>query len=277
MKRLAPRSQMAGFAMMVSLAFSGMPLSAGDLPDSPPVAARKQEIKLFITAENTPQAIQILHLDERRAVEQIACFFDTRDGKLQASHLILRARQKADAPGESTVKIRISDDTAELTAVELAIEPEQDWTHENKVTLSRSVSHSTLTPGLVAQAATGKVPVNMLFNAQQRALIAARLKDFNWDDLRAYGPVKVEIWSRQRQIQGFPGKVTVELWHLLKDGKKLDLLEVSAKSTVATDAQAQALAKQFYAAAKASGMGDPAGLTKTQMVMDFFKTELIAP
>lgn len=268
-------------AMMMGL----IPCSASLLyaadPSSPPAgtiaipAPAKQEIKLFMTAANAERAITELKLDKHRAVHQIACFFDTADGTLQANHLILRARQKADAPGESTVKIRVTDVAAELTAAERAMELELDWTSENKVAFSRSISHSALPVGMVAQAAAGKIPTRLLFNESQRDLVSARIKDFDWDRLRCFGPVKVKVWRKHCKIDGFTEKVTVELWHLQRDGKKKDILEVSVKTTAESDAHARALANQFYAAAKAAGMGEPAALTKTQVVMDFLNPAAI--
>lgn len=232
--------------------------------------ARKSEIKLFVRAANVPQAIKALKLDEHRAVNQLCCFFDTSDGTLEAKHLILRARQKGDGPGESTVKLRASGDT-ELSDAERAIQPEQDWTDENQSTLSRSVDHSSLAAGMVAKAAAGKLAVAGLFNQEQRDLVMARMQDFKWESLRCYGPVETRVWRRQWKLHGFPEKVTVELWLLRKDGKHLELLEVSAKTKATTEEQSRTMAKQFYAAAKASGMGEPSGLTKTRMVLDFFK------
>jgi len=124
-----------GCALLLGLVLFGQPLSGADLPSPQPQSpaaapmARKSEIKLFITAANVPQAIKALKLDEHRAVNQLCCFFDTSDGMLEAEHLILRARQKGDGPGEFTVKLRASEDSA-LSDAERAIQPEQDWTDE---------------------------------------------------------------------------------------------------------------------------------------------------
>jgi hypothetical protein len=272
---------MVWLAMIMGLlSYSILPLQAVEPPSPPPAAtatpaAGKQEIKLVVTAANAARAIKGLKLDKKHAVQQIACFFEIGDGTLQANHLILRARQKAAGPGESTVKIRVSEAATELTVAERALELEQDWTAENKVAFSRSISHSALPEGMVAMAAAGKIPVKLLFNESQRDLVSARIKDFDWDRLRCFGPVKVEVWRKQWKIEGFSEKVTVELWKLQRDGKKMDILEVSAKTTAESAVHAQALANQFYAAAKASGMGEPAALTKTQVIMGFFNPTTI--
>ena len=101
-----------------------------------------------MTPENAEQALAVLKLDEKRAVRQMVCFFDTADGALEAQNLILRARQKDGESGQSTVKVRATDGESELSDAERAIPPEQDWTHENGPTLSRSVDSAPLEKGL---------------------------------------------------------------------------------------------------------------------------------
>ncbi len=235
--------------------------------------ARKNEIKLYITAASAARALEALKLDEHRAVKQSVCFFDTAEGALEANHLILRARQKASSPGESTVKLRALDGATVLTETERAIVPEQDWTTAAAPTLSRSIDHETLAPGLVPKAATGQAAVTSLFNETQRKLVLARMSNFNWDRLRCYGLIETKVWRQQWKLEGFPEEVTVELWHLRKDGRSEDVLEVSAKAKADTDTEAEArdIARQFFDAAKAAGLGEPAGQTKTKQALEFFK------
>src|SRR5258708_19128694 len=102
-------------APTLSLLLIAQSLSGADLAKQPPWGSaasspRKIEMKLLVTAANTPQAIKSLKLDERRAVEGIVCFFDTSDRALNASHFILRARQQTGQLGESTVKFRAAAD-----------------------------------------------------------------------------------------------------------------------------------------------------------------------
>jgi hypothetical protein len=239
--------------------------------NSSSVPGWKTEIKLFVTAGNAAQAIQALKLDEHRAVQESVCFFDTPDGALAAHNLILRARQKAGQPGESTVKLRVPAGAAELSDAERDIPPEQDWTSEAGPTLSRSVNRKSLAKDLVAKVAAGQVAVDELFNAAQRRLVGARMKDLRWASLRRYGPIAASTWQQQWKLAGFSEPVTVELWHLRQASRRLDILEVSAKTRAETDEQAQALARRFFGAAQAAGLGAPAGLTKTEQVLDFFK------
>lgn len=97
------------------------------------------------------------------------------------------------------------------------------------------------------------------------------MKDFRWEDLKCYGPAEARIWRQQLKFQGFPERVTVELWQLRKDGQIQDVLEVSANAKAETSEQARALARQFFGAAKAAGLGEPTGQTKTKLVLDFFQ------
>ena len=234
--------------------------------------ARKNEIKLFVMVGDVDQALKVLKLDEADAVQQEVCFFETADGELEAHQVILRARQKDAKAGDSTVKIRVAEGTnGELSVEELAITPEQDWTQEDRPSLSRSLDDRKLPTGLVPRVAAGEGSIVELFNKNQQKLLAARMKDFQWDSLKRYGPVETRVWREYRTFDGFQEKVTIERWHLEKDGRSLEILEVSAKTKAETEEQALAMAKQFFGAAKAAGLGEPSGQTKTRMVLDFFK------
>jgi len=239
---------------------------------------RKNEIKLFVTAANTEQAIKALKLDEHQAKLRTVVFFDTSDRSLAANHLILRARQPGKGRrGDSTVKLRAPEGAVELSDAELAIQPEQDWTNENEATLSRSKDRESLAKDLVPRVIAGQLAMADLFDEEQHELVAGRMKDFNWAQLRLYGPVRAKVWRQQWKLDGFPEDMTVELWHLQKEGKTQDILEVSATAKAETEEQAKELARRFFAAARAAGMGEPTGQTKTQMVLDFFQPGKVQP
>ncbi len=239
------------------------------IPAAPRV--RKNEVKLFVTAANAAQAMKALNLDAHPYTQQTVCFFDTIDRALEASNLILRARQKGDEPGESTVKLRMDGDAMNLSDAERRLKPEQDWTSETKLSLSRSLGDDTLATGLVATVAAGQGGVVTLFNEAQRRLVNERMKDFRWDSLKRYGPVETRVWRQQWKLRGFPEEVTVELWNLERDGRRQDVLEVSATAKADTEAEAHEMVRKFFAAARAAGFGESTGLTKTKMVLDFFQ------
>ena len=137
--------------------------------------------------------------------------------------------------------------------------------------LSRSLNRASINSGLVPKVAAGDAPVRDLFDTAQQDLVAARFKDIRWESLKRYGPVETQVWKKLFKFEGFTEPVTVELWQLRKDGKSEQILEVSTKAVAETDAHARALAKQFFAAARSAGLGEPASLTKTKKVMDFLK------
>ncbi|MBC8126278.1 MAG: hypothetical protein H8M99_03910 [Gloeobacteraceae cyanobacterium ES-bin-144] len=236
------------------------------------VPIQKNEIKLYVSPANVEQATLALKLDYQKAENQTVCFFDTNDESLAAHHLILRARQPADRSGDSSVKIRMVAGTSELSKIEQAIQPEQDWTHEADPMISRSLNRNSITKGLLAKVVAAEKSVSELFNEAQQQLVTARMKDFNWQTLNRYGPIQVQVWKKHCKFEGFDEAVTVELWHLEIAGKKEEILEVSTKAMAASDAHSHALASQFYAAAKAAGLGEPSKISKTNKVFDFYRS-----
>ncbi len=250
-------------------------LSGGDV-SAASALARKNEIKLIVTAANTEQALKALKLDERRAKKRTVCFFDTGQRLLAANHLILRARQSSKGRTDSTVKLRADNDALELSERELEIQPEQDWTNEAGPAHSRSLDHDLPINGLLSEVVAGQQAVVELFSKEQKELVTARVAGFNWTDLRLYGPVEVLVWRKQWKLDGFPEDITVEVWNLQKEGKTRDILEVSAKVKAESDELAKELAGKFFAAARDAGIGEPTGQSKTQMVLDFFQPGLSA-
>jgi hypothetical protein len=259
---------------LVALGESLAPASDAPPPALPIVSSsspERMEIKLLVPADKVTQATKILELDSRPSVKQIICFFDTTDGALEARGLILRARQKTGSPGDSTVKLRTTGDTGELSKLEQSIKPEADWTRETDPSTSRSVDNPALPDGLVRKVAQGGAGAKKLFNKEQRRLVEARIKDFNWGGLRCYGPIQAEVWEQSFKLKIFPDAVTVERWHMTKETRTLDILEVSAKARVQTAAEGKELVKQFFKATEEAGLGSPGGRSKTQIVLDFFK------
>ena len=273
--RWVPRVRAVGFTLLLYLASDATSLPGADLSSAPlqrreAALATKNEFKLFVAAANAAHAMKVLKLDEQYAVKQTVCFFDTKDRALDASGLILRAREKSSGPGDSTVKIRATGETLPVSDAERGIAPEQDWTDERRPTFSRSLNRSPLPSGLVSKVLAAQVPASELFDEAQRKCVLARVKGFRWKTLRRYGPVQTEVWRRTSLLHGFPGQVTVELWHLKRAGRQEIVLEVSAKANAKSQAHAQALARQFFGAAKAAGLGTPTGQTKTRLVLDFY-------
>ena len=257
-----------GFALTLGL----LVVAASIAATQPAGAVRNNEFKLLVTKIDAATVLKTLGLERQRADSEIVYYFDTSDKILQAHHVILRARQPEGRSGDSTVKLRALAGTLELSNTERELLPEQDWTDERQPSEARSLSRKHIKKGLVDSVGSGAAPVAELFTDTQRQLVEARVPGVAWDGLQAFGPVSAEVWSRQAQLAGFATPVTVELWHLQQQGRSSEILEVSAKVRAKTDAEAQSLARQFFAASKAAGLGEPNGQTKTQLVMDFFST-----
>jgi hypothetical protein len=235
---------------------------------------RQNEIKFQVAPAKVSAALKTLHLDPNAATPRDTCFFDTADGALAARDLILRVRQTVGKSGDSMVKIRTTGATAKLSKAEQAIPPEQDWTGESEPAISRSVDRNLADDELLGRVLAGKAPVRQLFNKQQQALVTGRIAGFKFESLKRHGPFKTRTWKKLSNLDGFAGQLTVELWHLEKAGRSEQILELSTKATTGTDAQARVVAKRFFAAAKAAGMGKPDSRTKTRRVIEFYQPGL---
>ena len=247
------------------------PVAAEKSSDEEAAFIRKNEIKLVVAAENLAHARRVLKLEEQPPDQQVVCFFDTADGALRANHLILRARQDDGEAGESTVKLRAVPEGEALTEQELALPPEQDWTRADGPTLSRALDSDPLETGAVPRVIENGKNVISLFDPQQRALVTARIGDLDWSRLKRYGPIRAEVWKRQLKLDGFKGRVTVEIWHLKDGDRSQEILEISTKAKADSEIEARQIAKSFFHAAKTAGFGDPTGDTKTAKALEFYK------
>lgn len=235
---------------------------------------RENEIKFQVAPANVATALKTLNLNPAAATTRNTCFFDTADGALAARNLILRVRQTAGKSGDSTVKIRTTEATAKLSPAEQAIPPEQDWTGESEPAISRSADRALTDSALLGRVLAGKAPVRELFNKQQQALVTGRIAGFKFKSLKRHGPFKTRTWKKLSNLDGFARQLTVELWSLEKAGRSEQILELSTKVTTGTDAQARAVAKRFFAAAKSAGMGKPDTRTKTRRIIEFYQPGL---
>ena len=263
------RYRLRGFATCLALLLVAAAVSAAQTAS----ALRKDEFKLTVTALDAATALRMLGLELSYAEQEIVYYFDTRDRVLQAHHLTLRARQPGGHSADSTVKLRASAGTLELNTEERALPVEQDWTNERGPSAARSINHKKIENSVFDKVVTGLLPVKELFTDSQRHLVVARVPGVTWESLEPIGPVQADVWSRQAQLAGFAHPVTVELWNLRQGEREQQILEVSAKVRVNTESEAQQLAKQFFAATRSAGLGEPNGLSKTTQVMDFFTSE----
>lgn len=255
-------------ALVCMLLLGTPPVFAADKP------LHQNEIKFQVVPAKVAAVLKSLNLDSNAATPRDVCFFDTADGALAARNLIVRVRQTAGKSGDVTVKIRTTDATAELSKAEQAISPEQDWTGESEPVISRSVERTLRDRELLGRVLAGKTSVRELLTKQQQELITGRIKGFRFESLKRHGPFKAQVWKKLSHLGGFEGQLTVELWDLQKADRIEEVLELSTTATTETDAQAGAVAKRFFAAAKTAGMGKPDPRTKTRRVLDFYQPGL---
>lgn len=256
-------------AILADAAGEGLPA-----PDSNPVPTgpRRIEVKLVLPADKVANAEATLMQPGTHTIEADIMFFDTPERGLAAAGLILRARWKSDGRGDSTVKMRGSDSARELSDEEKAVRPEEDWVNDRQPLVSRSLNNLGLSKEVIHAVIFGTAPPQTLFDAEQIRLIEARMAHFRWDRLQSLGPIHAELWSRSIRLKDFSKPLVAERWHAQKDGRVLDVLELSAKANPKSDEAARALAQKFFAAAAAAGFGSSSGASKTQLVADFFQT-----
>ena len=212
----------------------------------------------------------MLKLAEKNPVAVAVAFFDTRDSTLAAKNVILRVRREAGTPGQSTVKIRADSAAEPSDDLELSMPAEFDWMSPDAPEFSRSLNH-TLPPNQLDAVVSRTAQINTLFNSRQQHLLTSTCPEFSWEKLLVFGPVQAEVWDKQSKLKGFPKPISVERWHLERDGRKSEILEVSVKVSTSSEAEAKQLAAAFYQAAEDAGFGPAQGLSKTQIVMDFFR------
>lgn len=257
-------------ALMLALLFGFNSLSAENHKEE----RVNNEFKLLVTSLNSNATLKLLKLNRLTAKMEVVYYFDTQDKQLQSQNLILRARQIEDQTGDSTVKIRVSAEALKWSDQELALPPEQDWITKVAPTIARSLSRKDLEICMFNNVASGSMQVSTLFTEPQRQLVETRMLDFDWANLKRFGPVQAEVWTRQAILPGFDQAITVELWRMQQDDRYQEILEVSAKVRTENNMQAKLLAIQFFSAAKSLGLGEPDDQSKTKLVMDFFKPTL---
>lgn len=238
---------------------------------SMPVVAAEVEVKYLVSKDDTAQAIEKLKpLLTDKPLNERVCFFETAECALKEKDIILRAREKADAPDDSTLKLRAKDESSVTGLIANTLEVEQDWTSLTSINFSRSLDNKELEEGLFDKVMKGEKKPKALFKTQ-KALFEERGSGVDLESLKRYGPLEAKVWKKAFKLPGFDKKITVEIWNLGGGDKQETLVELSAKVEGTTHDDLKAKAKLFFDAVVAAKIGASESKSKTSTVLTWFK------
>jgi hypothetical protein len=201
-------------------------------------AAGNIEIKFVVKETQVEKATEALGLDKATAEKRTVYFFDTKDLSLfkqAGTSLILRSRMtKGKSKGETTVKLRakgtleIEDEWKQEArkGEKLDFKIEKDQVVTKPIVESYSLNDKEEAQA-IEEAVEGKQTVKKIFSANQEDLIEAKAgANFDWDRLKALGPVNVMKW--EFAVPTIPAlHLVAERWDF---GDHPPTLEVSTKA-----------------------------------------------
>lgn len=231
------------------------------------------ELKFVVQDESYSTALRKLDkMDTKGKTKELTiCFFETSEPSL--GDVILRARKIKNDPDDSTVKVRSVGSALNMGSVEKKLEEEQDWTSTAAPNLSRSCDWEKVPKDLFDDVMNGREKTKDLFKgSNQSDLIKERLPKLDWSALRRYGPFEAEK-IKYKFDDDFP-EITVEAWHLEKNGQRKEVLELSAKVKAETQSEVKQKASDFFKAVEHAGFGKSQSKSKTAIVLDFLKPGL---
>lgn len=198
------------------------------------------EVKVTLASEEIADALRRLGLVEAEASRLMLWYFDSRELELLDHGVILRGRRIAGERDKSTAKLRFRGASASVPGwLEVhGFKREADLTGSKEV-MSWGLTAKT-EEGAIESVLAGIRPVDALFNAEQRKLIAdCSPIPVDWGDLVPLGPIEAKIWSVESggRAGDFHRKLTAERW-TLPNGT--DLLQVSTRAPGHEAAAAQA-------------------------------------
>jgi hypothetical protein len=231
------------------------------------------EIKFTFSGDHLKSAAKWLGLETSAAEEQVVYFFDTlitdeeQDRlRLLDAGVILRLREVAEGPDNSTLKLRPA--LAErLTGAWRAgskhqddYRVEYDWSAQP--VLAASVE-SKVKPGKIPQIVSGRQPLRNAFSEEQETFLrkCGPALDDPFDHLEAAGPIAALRW-RDLNVDGFTGKLRAEQWTY---GEGPSFLEISARSRDVD--RAADLRTELLGLVEQQGLTMAAGAAKTETVL----------
>jgi hypothetical protein len=236
-------------------------------------AAGNFEIKYVVQEAQVEKAIGALGLEKATAEKRTIYFFDTKELSLfkqAGTSVILRSRTtEGSSKGETTVKLRAKG----------ALEIEEEWKQEERkgekldfkiekdqvVTKPFAESYSLddkEDAKAIRRAVEGKQAIKKIFSSNQEDFIEAKAgANFDWDKLKALGPVKVMKWELTNQSLNF----VAERWDF---GNHPPTLEVSIK---VNESVAEEMTSKLVDFMRDKGLEqDRNPETKTKEVLEYF-------
>ena len=188
-------------------------------------------------------------------------FFDTRDLRLAAVGVALRARISRDGADDSTVKLRpvvpasIDRRWRQLDGFEI----ELDVVGDEPVCSAKLSAEQHRDE--IDEVASGRRALRKLFSEDQERLIGDHGPvGFSWKELSVVGPVNVRKW--ELEPNGFPREITVEEWTLPDD---TDLIELSTKIEPAKAVSLGAAFREYVAGRGLDPNGDRQTKTRSAL------------
>ncbi len=227
-------------------------------------------IELKITVDRGQMmALRTMKLDVLTGVLRECCFYDTPALDLFNAGVIVRTRRTQGRDDDTVVKLRPAG-PKDLPADVLAspdLKIEMDVTPRSYVISS---SLRALRPaGAVWKMYEGAKKLEKLFTKEQRAFFADHAPDgIGWSDLVRLGPVAVVLLKARPE--GFPGKLTFEMWHYPGE---LPLVELSTKTTRQGLLDVVPAARGFFAEHGLKPSAKSAQEPKTRKALEFFASQ----
>jgi len=186
--------------------------TAGDAP--------RVELKVMVATGAIDATRDTLGLTNKAAQDRDVWFYDDQALNLYRAGLVLRARNIAGDPDDSTAKVRPAD-PATIDPLWFTLDGfkcETDRTPDHAVTSCQL----TVPQGEheIADVAHGDRPVDKLFSTEQETFLAEH-GGVTWDQVVPLGPIPAQVWTVH--TPDLPAKLVAERWTLPGTPQLLEL------------------------------------------------------
>ena len=226
------------------------------------------ELKLTVPRADQRTVVRRLGIDSMDSEVRQVAFVDTSDLRLSGSGVVVRARRTQRKPGDVTVKLRpmlpsdVPPKLRELPGFKIEIDA-------SPTGFTCSCSLTTQMPDRkIKDLLVGTRTLSDVLDRSQRKLLDDRLPEaVGLKDLRVLGPV--HLLKCKFSPEGYPRRMTAELWLLPHGGR---ILELSAKTDPAQAFQAAAETKTFLAE-RGIDLGAPQELKTKSALADLARAD----